>query len=84
MMGGSPTPSVAGTALGDASWEVRNKNVRRFAGVVRMLKPAQTIRKALNKLLPQMGVDRKAKDFEAIFKMAKSGVALALVRRASR
>ena len=69
---------------GDASWEVRNKNVRRFAGVVRMLKPAQTIRKALNKLLPQMGVDRKAKDFEAIFKMAKSGVALALVRRASR
>lgn len=80
MMGGSPTPSVAGTTLGDASWEVRNKNVHRLAGVAVVLKPAQTIRKALNKLLPQMGVDRKAKDFEAIFKMVKSGVAFALVR----
>ena len=41
---------------------------------------SKAIRKELDKLLTQMGVGRKADEFEPILKMAKLGVAFALVR----
>ena len=81
MPGGSPTPSVAGTVIGDGSVLAQNKNVR-IAARCDCTDDEQTIRKVLSRLLVQMGVDRQADDFEPIFQMARSGVAFALVRQA--